>query len=180
MAWLQQLAPDVTLKLLVLYVQTHAGSLVRLTVVFRRCYEPVLRRLSAPSAGAYGCCPLYLIRAVMALYEETRATVRTAGGFSPSFLIEQGTREGCLLSPLLFLIFFADAVEHTSKIRFADGQVLLGALVAVIILFADDVVLLARSLPFCSVFLAVNPNTVNPVNPVYTLSMPCLYLVCEP
>ena len=36
MAWLQQLAPDVTLKLLVLYVQTPAGSLVRLTVVFRR------------------------------------------------------------------------------------------------------------------------------------------------
>ena len=92
-------------------------------------------------------CPVCLIRAVMALYEETRATVRTAGGFSPSFLIEQGTREGCLLSPLLFFIFFADAVDHRTKIRLEDGQVLLGALVAVIILFADDVVLISRSLP---------------------------------
>ena len=36
MAWLQQLAPDVTLKLLVLYVQIREGNLVRLTVVFRR------------------------------------------------------------------------------------------------------------------------------------------------
>ena len=36
MAWLQQLAPDVALRLLVLYVQIHAGYLVRLTVVFRR------------------------------------------------------------------------------------------------------------------------------------------------
>ena len=63
----------------------------------------------------------------MALYEETRATVRTAGGFTPSFLIEQGTREGCLLSPLSFLIFFADAVEHISKIHLSEGQVLLAA-----------------------------------------------------
>ena len=40
MAWLQQLAPDVTLKLLVLYVQIREGNLVRLTVVFRRSEEP--------------------------------------------------------------------------------------------------------------------------------------------
>ena len=43
MAWLQQLAPDVTMKLLIKtyqniseYIQIHEGSLVRLTVVFRR------------------------------------------------------------------------------------------------------------------------------------------------
>ena len=41
MAWLQQLAPDRTMKLLVTkYIQIHKGSLVRLTVVFRRSEEP--------------------------------------------------------------------------------------------------------------------------------------------
>ena len=39
MAWLQQLAPDVTMKLLVIlstYIQIREGSSVRLKVVFRR------------------------------------------------------------------------------------------------------------------------------------------------
>ena len=43
MAWLQQLAPDVTMKLLInisKYIQIHEGSLVRLPVVFRRSEEP--------------------------------------------------------------------------------------------------------------------------------------------
>ena len=78
------------------------------------------------------CRPVYLIRTVVALYEETRATVRIVGGFSPSFLIEQGTRERYLLSPLLFLIFFPDAVRHICKIRILR-LVFLGALVAVTI-----------------------------------------------
>ena len=45
MAWLQQLAPDRTMKLLVTkYIQIHKGSLVRLTVVFTHTHNKQLRR----------------------------------------------------------------------------------------------------------------------------------------
>ena len=100
-------------------------------VDIKKAFPRVRRELLFSRMQRVGC-PIYLIRAVMALYEETRATVRTAGGFSPSFLIEQGTRERYLLSPLLFLIFFPDAVRHICKIRILR-LVFLGALVAVTI-----------------------------------------------
>ena len=73
-------------------------------VYIKKCFPGVQREIRWSRMLSIGC-PQYLIEAVMALYEETRATVRTEGGFSPSFRIQQGTREGCLLSLLLFLIF---------------------------------------------------------------------------
>jgi hypothetical protein len=109
-------------------------------VDIRKAFPRVRRELLWERMLEAGC-PEYLVRAVMALYEETRATVRTPGGFTPSFLIQQGTREGCLLSPLLFLIFFAKAVEHMGEVELTHGAVRLGAMMAAIILFADDVAL---------------------------------------
>ena len=68
-------------------------------------------------------------------------------GFSPTFPILQGTREGCILSPLLFLIFFLDAMAALERVQLEDGIVLLGAMTPLAIcFFADDVVLLACSL----------------------------------
>ena len=52
----------------------------------------------------------------------------------------------CLLSPLLFLIFFSEAVEHMRSVQLQEGSFLLGALAAVVILFADDVAFIGRSL----------------------------------
>ena len=57
MAWLQQLAPDVTMKLLInisKYIQIHEGSLVRLPVVFRRSEEPREALLSEAGELAVG------------------------------------------------------------------------------------------------------------------------------
>jgi len=114
-------------------------------VDIRKAFPRVRRELLWKRMLEVGC-PVYLVRAVMALYEETRATVRTPEGYTPIFLIEQGTREGCILSPLLFLIFFASSLEHMRTVELADGAVMLGTMVAFIILFADDVALIARSI----------------------------------
>ena len=88
--------------------------------------------------------PLIYIRCVRALYGGMRASARGPGGFSPTFPIAQGTREGCILSPLLFLIFFADAVRALERAELDEGVIMLGPLSLVCIFFADDVVLLAR------------------------------------
>ena len=83
----------------------------------------------------------------MALHEDFKAMVRDSdGGPCSLFHRTQGTREGCILSPLLFIIFFSDAVEAMENLQVDNGSIKLGSLFLSIILFADDVVLLARSI----------------------------------
>ena len=68
---------------------------------------------------------------------------QSPGGFSPTFPIAQGTREGCILSPSLFLTF-ANAMRVLQRVNLDEGAIMMGALSMVYILFADDDVLLAR------------------------------------
>ena len=82
----------------------------------------------------------------MVLYCDTQATVRTQNGFNLFFIIQQGTREGCLLSPLLFLIFFSETEECMRAVRPDAGAVFLGELSAVVLLSADDTALITLSL----------------------------------
>ena len=97
--------------------------------------------------------PLIYIKIIIALYSDIKGSARGAGGFSPTFPIAQCTREGCILSPLLFLIFFADAVQVLERVELDEGAIMLGALSLVSILFADDVVLLARSISDLQILL---------------------------
>uniref|UniRef100_A0A674P165 Reverse transcriptase domain-containing protein n=1 Tax=Takifugu rubripes TaxID=31033 RepID=A0A674P165_TAKRU len=82
-----------------------------------------------------------LIRAVRSLYDRCQSLVRIAGSKSNSFPVRVGLRQGCPLSPILFIIFM-DRISRCSHgvegVRFGDLRI--GSL-----LFADDVVLLASS-----------------------------------
>ncbi len=67
--------------------------------------------------------------------------VRIAGSKSDLFPVHVGLRQGCPLSPVLFIIFW-DRISRCSQgpegVRFGDHTILS-------LLFADDVVLLAPS-----------------------------------
>ncbi|KAK0154090.1 LINE-1 retrotransposable element ORF2 protein [Merluccius polli] len=82
-----------------------------------------------------------LIRAVRSLYDWCQSLVRIAGNKSDLFPVRVGLRQGCPLSPILFIIFM-DRISRCSQgvegVRFGDIRI--GSL-----LFADDVVLLASS-----------------------------------
>uniref|UniRef100_A0A3B5Q4K1 Reverse transcriptase domain-containing protein n=1 Tax=Xiphophorus maculatus TaxID=8083 RepID=A0A3B5Q4K1_XIPMA len=82
-----------------------------------------------------------LIRAVRSLYDRCQSLVRIAGSKSGSFPVRVGLRQGCPLSPILFITFM-DRISRRSQgvegIRF-------GGLRISSLLFADDVVLLASS-----------------------------------
>uniref|UniRef100_A0AAY5KR82 Reverse transcriptase domain-containing protein n=1 Tax=Esox lucius TaxID=8010 RepID=A0AAY5KR82_ESOLU len=82
-----------------------------------------------------------LLRAVRSLYDRSRSLVRIAGSKSDLFPVHVGLRQGCPLSPVLFVIFM-DRISRRSQgpegVRFGDHTISS-------LLFADDVVVLAPS-----------------------------------
>ena len=82
-----------------------------------------------------------LLRAVRSLYARSRSLVRIAGSKSDLFPVRVGLRQGCPLSPVLFIIYM-DRISRRSQgpegVRFGDHRISS-------LLFADDVVLLASS-----------------------------------
>ncbi|MEJ4486828.1 reverse transcriptase family protein [Enterococcus faecium] len=82
-----------------------------------------------------------LLGAVRSLYNRSRSLVRIAGSKSDLFPVHVGLRQGCPLSPVLFIIFM-DRISRRSRgpegVRFGSSRISS-------LLFADDVVLLAPS-----------------------------------
>uniref|UniRef100_A0A8D0CHB3 Reverse transcriptase domain-containing protein n=1 Tax=Scleropages formosus TaxID=113540 RepID=A0A8D0CHB3_SCLFO len=82
-----------------------------------------------------------LLRAVRSLYDRSRSLVRIAGSKSDLFPVHVGLRQGCPLSPILFIIFM-DRISRRSQ---GTESVCFGGREISSLLFADDVVLLASS-----------------------------------
>ncbi|XP_017879159.1 trichohyalin-like, partial [Ceratina calcarata] len=56
-----------------------------------------------------------LIERTKEIYEETRNTIRLENGMTEEFWTEEGVRQGCILSPTLFITFLADLEEELNK-----------------------------------------------------------------
>ncbi|KAK3515128.1 hypothetical protein QTP70_007237 [Hemibagrus guttatus] len=82
-----------------------------------------------------------LLRAVRSLYNRSRSLVRIASCKSDLFPVHVGLRQGCPLSPVLFIVFM-DRISSRSQglvgVQFGDHRISS-------LIFADDVVLLAPS-----------------------------------
>ncbi|KAK3558768.1 hypothetical protein QTP86_028769 [Hemibagrus guttatus] len=82
-----------------------------------------------------------LLRAVRSLYNRSRSLVCIANCKSDLFPVHVGLRQGCPLSPVLFIVFM-DRISRCSQglegVRFGDHRISS-------LIFADDVVLLASS-----------------------------------
>ncbi|KAK3533936.1 hypothetical protein QTP70_034935, partial [Hemibagrus guttatus] len=82
-----------------------------------------------------------LLRAVRSLYNRSRSLVCIASCKSDLFPVHVGPRQGCPLSPVLFIVFM-DRISRRSQglegFRFGDHRISS-------LIFADDVVLLASS-----------------------------------
>ncbi|KAI3376014.1 hypothetical protein L3Q82_016550 [Scortum barcoo] len=91
-------------------------------------------RVWGPGAFAKGC-------SVSVRPEPSRSLVRIAGSKSDLFPVHVGLRQGCPLSPVLFIIFM-DRISRRSQgpegVRFGNHRISS-------LLFADDVVLMASS-----------------------------------
>ncbi|KAK3557454.1 hypothetical protein QTP70_027739, partial [Hemibagrus guttatus] len=82
-----------------------------------------------------------LLRAVRSLYNRSRSLVRIASCKSDLFPVHVGLRQGCPLSPVLFIVFMDRISRHSQGlegVQFGDHRISS-------LIFADDVVLLAPS-----------------------------------
>jgi hypothetical protein len=82
-------------------------------------------------------------QALQAMYESLLSCVRVNGVLSEFFDCPVGVRQGCVLSPTLFSLFINQIVSHINESGRHGVQLLPGLLELFILLFADDVALLA-------------------------------------
>ena len=83
-----------------------------------------------------------VFNSIYGLYQDNESCVRLNGELSDWFHVRRGLKQGCLLSPLLFSLFINSLASDIESLR--NGICLNGINVS-ILLYADDVVLLAES-----------------------------------
>ena len=62
-----------------------------------------------------GCPPPRFLRIIMSFHEDTHGTVRFDGSSSEPFPIRNGVKQGCVLAPTLFGIFFSVLLSYAFK-----------------------------------------------------------------
>ena len=93
-----------------------------------KAYDSVDRTILRTVLARF-CVPQNMTSAVRQFHDGMRACVRLDDrACSRWFPVEQGLRQGCVLAPLLFNIFFA-AVINVASTRFKENKGIMGALV---------------------------------------------------
>ena len=85
----------------------------------------------------------HIIMLIKNLYEQQKAQVRTAHGLSESFIIAQGVRQSCMLSPHRFNIY---AVANMRALDNFEGTITIGRRNMSDLRYADYVVWIAVSM----------------------------------
>ncbi len=83
------------------------------------------------------------INIIKNMYEQVNACIKSQHGYTNSFPIEVGTRQGCNLSPTLFNIYINDLPRELDKMS-ANQPSLEGKKISCL-LYADDLILFSKS-----------------------------------
>ena len=87
-----------------------------------------------------------LIKAIKSFYHNPESLVRIGGQISNRFNIEVGVRQGCILSPLLFIIFMNSVSKQCKGIRPLNiGMWNLKPVQLKVLAFADDLVVFGKT-----------------------------------
>jgi exonuclease III len=109
-------------------------------VDLEKAYDRVDRRLMWKTLEEYGV-NRQLIRAIASMYSDSKSCVRILGRKSEMFRVDAGLRQGCVLSPLLFIIY----MDRIARRSLGQESVTIGSVNASHLLFADDLAILASS-----------------------------------
>lgn len=82
---------------------------------------------------------------IKSMYESLRSCVRVGGKLTDFFGCPKGVRQGCVLSPTLFSVFINKVAQHISNTGRHGVQLMPGLMELFILLFADDITLIATT-----------------------------------
>lgn len=107
-------------------------------IVLKAASNTIDRRALIPKLSNRGISTK-ILEIIQNLYSENSTTVWDGKTLSEWFETNMGVKQGCLLSPLLFSLFVDDITEGLSgRVLFAGHQIK-------VLMYADDMVLLADS-----------------------------------
>ena len=86
-----------------------------------------------------------LLSAIKSIYVGSKAAVRIDGEMSESFEVSEGVRQGCCVSPLLFIIFMDKIIRQAN----IEGNIEVGEVIMKILAYADDLILLMDNVSDC-------------------------------
>ena len=116
-------------------------SMIMVCVDLEKAYDNVNREMMWKVLEEYGIRGSF-VKAVRSMYVSCEACVKVLGGTSDWFKVEQGVRQGCVMSPWLFNVYM-DHILREAKERFSGGVKLEDRNVQ-FLLFADDLMLVAE------------------------------------
>lgn len=105
-------------------------------VDFKAAFDKVPRQLLIYKLRTIGLSSK-IVNLIENIYGNTRSAVWTGNEVSEYFNTYSGVRQGCLLSPLLFTLYLNDLHDDL------EGGLMIGELNVRLLLYADDIVLLA-------------------------------------
>ena len=108
-----------------------------------KAYDKVWRADLWATLKAYGVRSR-LLGSIKSLYKESKACVRVEGNLTEEFVVEQGLKQGCPLSPWWLFNVFLDRVVREAMVGFQGGVELDSCLIQ-IVLFTDDTVMIAQA-----------------------------------
>ena len=92
---------------------------------------------------------------IKSIYTNDQACVKTGSQCTKPFDINQGVRQGCVLSPLLFNIFLADLAKDLDEM---DDKIEIGAHSLNSIFWADDILMFAKDKDTLQIMLSKLEN----------------------
>ena len=84
-----------------------------------------------------------ILEIIKTLYLEDTASIKIGNSYSPPFKTNRGVRQGCVLSPLLFILFLSDFQDHLDKC--VDNVKLDKNTMISCIMWADDILIFSES-----------------------------------
>lgn len=132
-----------TLRIIVEQSSEYQTQLFLTFVDFERAFDSVTREAMWSALKSFGV-PQKIINLIKSMYNGYQCQVLHEGQLSDPFKVEIGTRQGCLLSPLIFLLVLDKIMAEVTKIRRGIQWGLTNRLEDID--FADDICLLSQNL----------------------------------
>jgi sorting nexin-29 len=133
----------VALRIIIDDCTTHQRSLAAVFVDFKKAFDSVTRS-SIPIILSFYGVPDILIEAVMELYNNTSASVRTSHGPTDTFCTSSGVLQGDTLAPFLFVVTLDYVLRQSLKDEDAYQSSSSPAMPLQALAYADDIALLCR------------------------------------